>query len=101
MEPNPTRVQDAGVNDPPRVLVKDTFPAGVAPEWDESATIAVQSAFDPACRGEGVQFTFTTIPRRAVELVDEVVDVVVVEVTVDVVLDELCEVVDVELTVVE
>ena len=68
--------------------MKDTFPVGVASERDESATVARQTAFDPACSGEGVQSTFTTMPRRLVELV--VVEcVVVVEEIVDVVIEEL------------
>ena len=45
----------------------------------------MQTALDPACSAEGVQSTFTTMPRSVVELVVEVVDVVeVVEVAVDV-----------------
>ena len=50
----------------------------------------MQTALDPACRGEGVQFTFTTMPRRLVELVvvAELVMVVEEEIVV-VVLEEL------------
>jgi hypothetical protein len=69
-EPNPNSVQDAGTNVPPRVLVKDTFPVGVASECEESEIVTLQIAFDPACRGEGVQLTFTTMPRRLVVVVE-------------------------------
>ena len=66
-EPNPTTVQDAGVKEPPSLLEKETFPEGVEPERLVSATVAVHRADAPCSTVEGVQFTFTTIPRRDVE----------------------------------
>jgi len=91
-EPKPNNVQDEGRKEPPDWLVKETFPEGVASECELSATLTVQNADDPSCSVEGEQFRLTTMLRRVVELVEEVVldsVEVVSEVEVEVVEDVL------------
>ncbi len=98
-------VHAEGTNEPPALLVKEIFPVGVLSEWEASVTLAMHSVEDPGCSVEGVQFRLTTMPKRVVvELLEVVVVLVEVVRVEDVVVDDVMEevdVLDVEMDVVD